>query len=89
MKDLTKDFERLCNARREVAIFSGCEDGSAECAEYQYETQLANFKHNIEGKNWVLTNGNLITSGNSYTSLLEEEIKKWDYRNSYNFEVEE
>ena len=89
MIDLTKDFERLCKARKEVAIFSSCEDGSAECAEYQYETQLANFKHNIEGKDWKLSYGILTFKGNSYTSLLDEEIKDYDYRADYKFEVEE
>ena len=90
MNDCTKDFLKLCLAKKDVAIFSDCTDGSAELADYNYRDELANFKHLIEGKNWTLTCKNLTVSGNSYTTLLEEEIN--DYSGSkmgdYKFEIE-
>lgn len=91
MNDCTKDFLKLCLAKKDVAIFSDCTDGSAEMADYNYRDELANFKHLIEGKDWILTDGNLTVKGNSYTSLLDEEIN--DYHGAkmgdYKFEVEE
>lgn len=90
MNNYTKDFLKLCLAKKDVAIFSDCTDGSAELADYNYRDELANFKHLIEGKDWILTDGNLTVKGNSYTSLLDEEIN--DYHGSkmgdYKFEVE-
>lgn len=87
MNDYTKEFLTVCDDARRVSIYSDCTDGSAECAEYAYESSLANLKHLIEGKDWVLTNGNLIVEGNSYTSLLDEEIKDYDRGADYKFEV--
>ena len=90
MIDLTKDFENVCNAKYNIGVCSHCEDGSYGYAEYQYENYLSNLKHNIDGKDWVLfVNNQIEANGNSFSSLLEEEIKSWDYNNSYRFEIEE
>lgn len=92
MNDFTKEFLTVCDNRRRVSIYSDCTDGSAECAEYTYESSLANLKHLIEGKNWQLTSISLIiviTKGNSYTSSLDEAIRDYDSRTDYKFEVEE
>lgn len=88
MQDFTKEFIKVCDAKRDIYVFSGCTDGSEDCAKYTYENRLANFKHLIEGKDWELSYGNLTFKGNSYTSLLDEEIKDYDYRADYKFEVE-
>lgn len=91
MNDYTKDFLKLCLAKKDVAIFSDCTDGSAELADYNYRDELANFKHLIEGKDWILKDGNLIVEGNSYTSLLDEEINAYHgaKMGDYKFEVKE
>ena len=90
MNDYTKDFLKLCLAKKDVEIFSDCTDGSAELADYNYRDELANFKHLIEGKDWILTDGNLTVKGNSYTSLLDEEINAYhgSKMGDYKFEVE-
>lgn len=88
MQDFTEDFIKVCDAKRQVYVFSGCTDGSEECAIYTYENCLANFKHLIEGKDWVLSNGSLTIKGNSYTSLLEAEINDSNRYGGYKFEVE-
>ena len=87
MNDYTKEFLTVCDDARRVSIYSDCTDGSAECAEYAYENSLANLKHLIEGKDWKLSYGNLTVKGNSYTSLLDEEIKDYDRGADYKFEV--
>lgn len=90
MNDCTKDFIGVCVAKRNAESYIDCTDGSYEMMVYNYRDELANFKHLIEGKSWILTYKNIEIKGNSFTTILNDEIEHYRFGTSdnYKFEVE-
>lgn len=77
MRNCTKDFIGVCVAKVNADIYTGCTDGSYEMMDYSYCEELANLKHSIEGKNWVLNYKGVEYKGNSFDDTLRDIISNY------------
>lgn len=92
MKNCTKDLIGVCVAKINADMYADCHDGSYEMMEYSYREELANLKHSIEGKNWVLNYKGVEYKGYSFDDTLKNIISNYrigDVSEGFRLEVEE